>query len=513
MRTLAAGISRFRDTPLALVPITAEGVLGALLIALGIFPASGASAIVGAAFPLNVFFDLKQALAQTSGWFVWMAAMAVSVALRSASLAATIAAADADAGGFLPIWRRTTRLALTASVVLFPSAVLMFSGTASRYAPFLWTAALLGLFPALWLVRRAVSVATVVDAGDRSTIPEASSLLAYAYTVALFGAAMSSFGEISRFVSAAIVVFTAPIHALVFLGWREHARRGAYGGGGAVAVALTVTAIAILLTGTVYDRYIRNFPPVGRTAARGTLLLLGGVDATPRTGALADANVRRFGYSRENARHLSYVGDGRTMTKADTHGDLYEVAEVVAEQVADADEPVALLGHSQAGLILDRMIDEGLTLPSRSVILAPPPPFPPSLHIPPPDEQGPGKPGGDLARAFAAALDSVGLETYEVDTDAFPTNLEPLVLIDSQIRRASVWALGDSVWLDRDWRRPGEVNVVALTDHAGVVKNGRAVTTARRFFEGEPIERDEASWRGAFVSVLRHAFAPWRPQS
>lgn len=513
MRTLAAGISRFRDTPLALVPITAEGVLGGLLIALGVLPASGASAIVGAVFPLNVFFDLKQGLAQTSGWVVWAGVVAVSVALRSASLALTVTAADEDAASFLRIWSRTARLAVTASVLLFPSAVLMFSGTASRYAPFLWAAALLGLFPALWLARRAVSVASVVDAGERSTIPEASSLLAYAYTTAFFGAAMSSFGEGGRLASAAVVVFTAPIHALVFLGWREHARRGAYAGGGAVAVAATVIAIAILLTGTVYDRYIRNFPPVGRTTALGTLLLLGGVDATPQTGALADADVRRFGYSRKNARHLSYVGGGRSMTKADTHRDLYEVAEAVGEQVADADGPVALLGHSQAGLILDRMIDEGHALPERSVIFAPPPPFPPSLHVPPPDEQGPGKPGGDLARAFAAALDTVGLETYEVDTDAFPTNLEPLVLIDSQIRRVSVWALADSVWLDRDWRRPGEINVVALTDHVGVVKNGRAVSTARLFFEGEPIQGDEASWRGAFVSVLRHAFAPWRPES
>ena len=95
----------------------------------------------------------------------------------------------------------------------------------------------------------------------------------------------------------------------------------------------------------------------------------------------------------------------------------------------------------------------------------------------------------------AAALDAVGIDSYDVDSAGFPTNLEPVVLIESEVRRLSVWALGDSVWLDRDWRRPGETNVVAVTDHVGIVNNGRAIEATKGFFVGGTPEGDEASWR------------------
>ena len=511
MRTLAAGITRFREAPLALLPITLEGVAAGLLIAFGVLPAGGASAAAGAAFPLDVFFDVKQGLAQASSWPVFASIVAVSIALRSAVLAATVVLGDASPGAFLRTWARATRLVGSAAVALFPAAVLMFSGTASRYAPFLWAAAVFGFVPALMFARRAVTLDAGDGGGEGSGIPEGFSFLSYAYFSALFGAAMSSFGDGGRLAAAAIVVFVAPVHALVFLGWREHSRKGTYPGGGTIAVAITAISIGILLAGTIYDRYVRDFPPVARTSTPGTLLLLGGVDSTLETGALTEVDVRRFGYPDERSRVLSYRGPGRGTSKADTRSDLSDVAVAVAEQVAEADPPAMLLGHSQAGLIVDRMVDMGLEAPERSAVLAPPPPFPPSLAIPPPDEAGPGKPGGDAARALAAALGAIGVASYDVDTDAFPTNLEPVVLIDSRVSRMSVWALGDSVWLDRDWRRPGETNVVALTDHVGIVNNGRALTVTRQFFEGATPQGDEASWRGAFVSLLRHAFAPWRP--
>ncbi|MBW3594370.1 MAG: hypothetical protein KY391_02240 [Actinobacteria bacterium] len=511
MRTLAVGISRFRAAPYALLPMTIEGVVAGMLIALGVIPASGASVAAGAMFPLDVFFDVKQALAQTSSWVVFVMFLVLSIVVRSAVLAATIVAADRNPGTFVSTWIRAARLVFMGAAALLPSAAVMFSGTASRYAPFLWVGAVLGFFPALWLARRGVSLPSSEGQAGTTSVPEGSSFLAYAYFSALLGAAMSSFGDSGRLASAAIVIFAAPIHGLLFLGWRDHSRNATYPGGGTMAVAVTAIAIAIVFGGTIYDRFVRDFPPVGETSAPGTLLMLGGVDTTSTTGPLTEIDVRRFGYPDRRARLLSYRGVGETTRRSDTRGDLSEVAEAVGEQVGRAEEPVALLGHSQAALILDRMIDEGLDAPQRAAVLAPPPPFPPSLRIPAPGVTAPGKPGGDVARAFAAVLRSIGLETYDVDTPAFPTNLEPVVLIDADIQRLSVWALGDSVWLDRDWRRPGEANVVALTDHVGVVNNGRAVAATKTFFEGRRPDTDEASWRGAFVSLLRHAFAPWRP--
>ena len=511
MLTLAAGLARFRQAPAALIPMTVEGMIAGVLIAVGILPHTGASAGVGAVFPLDVFFDLKQTLAQTPSWAMFALAIVASVVVRSGVLAATLAVSDGSFASFFATWKRTARLVTVAAAVLLPSAVLMFSGMASRYAPFIWAGALLGFFPALALVRKAMRVDAGAGPTDTKGLPEGPSFLAYAYALALFGAAMSSFGEIGRFASAAIVIFTAPFHALVFLGWREHARNGTYPGGGTVAVAMTAITIAILLVGTVYDRVIHKLPPVGRTDVPGSLLLLGGVDSTSETGALTDVDVRHFGFSDERWKLLSYRGPGQRTTKADTHRDLSETAAAVAEQIEEAERPISLLGHSQAALILDRLLDEGLETPDRSVVLAPPPPFPPALDIPPPGESGPGKPGGDAARFFAAALGTIGLDAFDVDAEAFPTNLRPVVIIDSRVRRLSVWALGDSVWLDRDWRRPGELNVVALTDHVGIVNNGRAISTSKAFYLGQEPEDDEASWRGAFVSLLRHVFAPWRP--
>ncbi len=118
-----------------------------------------------------------------------------------------------------------------------------------------------------------------------------------------------------------------------------------------------------------------------------------------------------------------------------------------------------------------------------------------------------------MARQLAVVFDRIGALTWSVDTPASPPRLEPVVVIDAPFPRLAVWALGDSVWLDRDWRRPGETNVVAITDHVGVANNGRALGLVEDFFARRPLNDDESSWRGALVSLLRYAFEPWRPHS
>jgi len=84
-------------------------------------------------------------------------------------------------------------------------------------------------------------------------------------------------------------------------------------------------------------------------------------------------------------------------------------------------------------------------------------------------------------------------------------------VIDKEVSRVSVWALGDSVWLDSDWRRPGEINLLALTDHVGVTNNSRALDATRNFLGGARITDDEVSWRAFLATVVRYAFEPWRP--
>lgn len=493
------------------MPLATEGIVAGVLVLAGVFPASGASAASAAVFPLDIFFDLKQSLASASSYLLFVVLVATSILVRGAALALTLWLAEEVR---LPVSRALQRgvsLSAMALIVLLPSVAFFYAGTAIRYAPFLWIGAVLGLFPALYLARRAVMLEVGVTRPSDAQLPEGLGFLGYGTLIALTGAAMSTLGHISALGAAAILVCVGPLHALILLGWREHRRLGTYPGGGALSGGLAFLLIGTLVAGTVYDRYIYSPPPIGRVAAEGSLLILGGVDSTATEGALADLDVRQLGFPANRAETLSYVGS-EPHARRDTHGDLDEVAAAVSDQIVDAETPRFLIGHSQAGVIVDRILDGGLTTPDRSAVLAAPPPFPPTLEVPRPGRAGQGVIGGDLSRGLAWLLRSFGAISFDIDAPAAPVRLDPVVVIDSQVPRLSVWALGDSVWLDRDWRRPGEINMVALTDHVGVTNNRRAFQAVRSFFAGEQVEDDESSWRGASVALLRYAFEPWRPQ-
>ncbi|HET7482730.1 MAG TPA: hypothetical protein VFK89_07710 [Actinomycetota bacterium] len=506
MRTIVAGLDVVRRTPLAVAPILVEAVVAASLMMTGVIPSTAASAMGTAAFPLDVFFDLKQTMTSARSWPFFVVIVLVTMMGRAAVLAATAWLADEQHSGYRTYAIAALRISVTAAVLLFPGAALFFIGVAARYAPFIWIAALTTFVPALVLARRAASLKGAVRA-----VPAAGGYLTYGYAIAVIGAAMSSLSGISPWISAIALLCAAPLHALVYLGWRAHARAETYSGGGTIAIAVTVALVLVLTSGTVYDRFVRRPAPVARATVPGELLLLGGVDSTLTSGALAGLDPRQVGFDEHDVTRLSYRGVDLPTTRADTHRDLDAAAMAVAAQVRRADRPADLLGHSQAGLIVDRLLDRGLTAPDRSAVISDPPPFPPSVAIPAPHVVAPGKPGGDVARAFARILDVTGFTAYQVDSPSFPTDLDPVVVISARVPRLSVWALGDSVWLDRDWRRPGEINLVALSDHVGATNDARALATIRAFFQGHAVGSDETSWRGALVAVVQHLFAPWRP--
>jgi hypothetical protein len=510
MRSLLAGISALQRAPAALAPLTIEGlILGALIVA-GAIPARAAYIGATAAFPLDVYFDLKHALAFAHSWPFFLVLVFVSLVVRAGVLGATLWLAEDGRASLLEVWKDCARLAAIAIGILFPVAALFFVGTATRYAPFLWIAAPLGFAAAVSLVRRAVRIGTGEARSGTIGVPEAATFLSYAFLVMGAGATLSALGDKNRLLAALFVACLGPMHAVFLVGWKEHARLGTFPSGGGVPVAVTVVIVLAIAAATVYDRYVRSAPPVARAEAPGTLALLGGADSTSESGSLSEFDPRSVGYRRARSVYLSYAGNRRPYSAADTRGDLDQIAGTISEELGSLDEPVRMLGHSQAALILDRLIEKDLELPQGVVVFAAPPPYPPDLTIPPPDQTGPGRVGGDVARAFAKLLDVVDAG-YDIDAGASPTNLEPVVVGQSRIPRLSIWALADAVWLDRDWRRPGEVNVVSVTDHVGVTNNARAIAIVSSFFNGNPVVGDEASWRGALVSVVRYAFEPWRP--
>jgi hypothetical protein len=513
MRTILAGIRALRRTPLASLPLTIEGLIGALLVLLGAIPSTGAGVPSTAAFPLDIFFDVKQSVAFAEGWWYFAGAVAFGVVVRSAVLASTLWLSDGRPGSFAVAWGRALRLAAIAAVALIPAAALFFAGVATRYAPFIWLGALFGLLPSLFLARSAMKLD--VGGGDPTGkgVPEAPNFISYVYLITAFGAAMSVLSDgPGKWASALLLACLGPLHALFVLGWRDHVRTGTFPGGGMIVTVLSVVLLIAFFGLTAYDRFIRDPAPVRRAPRNGILLVLQGADSTSRQGALADIDPRLLGYLRSKARQLSYRGAGKPYGIEATRKDLNESAKIISEQIATAPRPRALLGHSQAALILDRILNRGRPRPEFSSMLAPPPPTPPILEIPDPDKDGVGRPGGDLTRGISWVLDKVGFEPFDVDAPNSPTNLNPVVIRDTALPRLSVWALGDSVWLEEDWRRPGEINVIALTDHVGVTDNAYAFEVTEKFFAGEKVDDDETSWKGVAVGVLKYAFEPWRPE-
>lgn len=500
-----------KRTPLAMLPMALESLVLGLLVASGALPRGAESAAAGGVFPLGLYFDLKQALAFSFSWAAFAAVVILSILSRSAVVAFTLWLADGRRGSAAAPWIRLVRLALIAAVSLAPAAILMYLGVALRYAPFIWLGAAAGLFPVVSLMRRALEVDAGIGPPRGEGVPETPALLAYAYVLSTVGAAMSPLSRVSGVLAGLLIACLGPLHALVLLGWREHRRAETYPGGGTLSLAVTAVALILFAGAVTYDRAIRSPSPRSVATASGSLLLLGGVDSTSDTGALAEVDPRDIGFPRGSAASLSYRGAGEAYKAADTRVSLTRVAEAIAGQIEDADPPRLLLGHSQAALVLDRIITRGLPAPDRSVVLAAPPPVPPPFDVPEPGGSGPGKVAGDVARAVAGLLDRVGLTPFDIDSPASPTNLEPVLVIDKEVSRVSVWALGDSVWVDSDWRRPGEINLVALTDHVGVTNNSRALDATRSFLAGAKVDDDEVSVRGFLATVVRYVFEPWRP--
>ena len=511
MRTLTAGTRVVRRAPIAAVPIVAESFLVALLIAFGALPRTGASAAAGAVFPLTIYFDLKQALAHAPAWPYLVAAAALSLIVRSAVVASTLWLVDGRNGSLLETWFRAAR-ALLAFVSFIPAAVLYFTGTVIRYAPFLWLAAIVGLIPALIFCRKAVRIDAGIGAPLGGALPELPAFMSYAYMLAAVAAALSVLGRVSFLLVALLVACLGPIQALLFLGWRDHVRRETYPGGGVPAIAVTVVALVGLAGATVYDRLIADRPPVARVEATGTLLILGGADSTSGTGALSDLDPREVGFGREqDPRALVQGSGGSRYAAADTRADLDEIAEIVAAQIESTESPRDVLGHSQAASILDRIEERDLADFDRAVVISGSPPIPPVLDVTAPGEAGDGAVGSDAARAMRAIIRGLGLPGYDIDAPAAPTSLEPVVLGDRPVRTFGDLG-GGRLGLARYRLAPAgrgerrrDVRSCRGDEQRACVGDGPDVP-----HRGE-MSKATSPWRGVLVSVVRYAFEPWRP--
>jgi len=483
--------------------------LFAVLLLAGVLPATPTAAPAAAAWPLDLYFDLKQSVAFSSSWPNFGVIVVASILFRSTLLALTAVLADGAGASMPTALRNALRLGSLGVVVLLPVAALYFVAVAIRYAPFAWIAGGLGLVVGWRLCRRGVGLDSGLGAHGGS-VPELSSFSLYAAAVMGLGLAVTSLGEGSVALAALLVACAGPFHALVWLGWRHRCAEEMTSPEGRVVTTLGVLVLAAFFVASGIDRNLRDYDVVPADY-EGSLLLLGGADSTSRTGALVDLDPGALGYTRSQMELLSYAPDAGTYVAAHTRGDLDRIAVRVAEQIDETrDEPEVLLGHSQASLILDRIYERGVDLDATAVI-SPSPARPPSLEVPPPNTNGAGRVGGDLARALAILLDVANLASYDIDVPSAPVDLERVEVADAGVPRLALWALGDSILLESDWRRTGETNLVVFSDHVGATRNPRALQATRLFLQGEEVVADEGSWRSILVNVFRYAFEPWRP--
>ena len=503
MRTVVAGARAVRRAPLSIVPFVVQGAVAGALVASGAWPAGGSAAYGAAAFPFGTYFDVKQALASSTSWIAFASIGVASIAGRALVLggSAWLLHRRSPVGATVV---RASVLTVVAFATLVPAAGLFFAATAIRYAPFAWIGAAAFALAMVPLARRAA----VLGREGPGRGVTAGGVARYGLALVFLAAVLDQTRDIGPGASALVLALTGPVHGLFFLGWRQLADEGA-ADTSRWALALVAIFTAATVGMGVYDRYVSS-PRRYAATGRGSLLLLGGVDSTSKSGALVDMRSAWIA-APSTPRVISYAGPGRPYRARDTHIGLDLIARRVAPQIARAAEPRAVVGHSQAALILDRLIARGLASPERVADLAPTPPAPPPLAAPAPERDGPGRPGADLARAFAGALDLLGLRPFDIDAAASPVHVDAVRPEDAAPRLAA-WALGDSVWLYGDWRRPGAVNVVALSDHVGITRDGRALDAIRRFVHGRTVAGDESSWRGFVVEVVQVAFAPWRPE-
>lgn len=491
-----------------------EGIVGAGFYLAGRMPQGGAGASAFGVFPFDVYFDLKQAVAFAPGWLWFVAAVGVSVFVRAVVLASTVWLSEERRDDLGPVLARAGMLSARAALMLFPAAAMFFIGVATRYTPFVLLAALLGLFPAASLAGRGVRLDASSEGGRKDRPgrhPGLSGVLGYGYLVAASGAAIAVLSERGTWAPALFVALMGPVHGLIFLGWRERSL-STESRSPRLSLAVTLVVFGALLANSMLDRSVREPAPEARPDAEGRLLILSGVDSATDRGSLYGFDPRAIGFPFEATTLLSYRAGARPYVARDTRGDLDEIARIVAEQIAGFDPPRLLLGHSQASQILDRIIAHGLPVPEGAAVLAPSAPYPPPVDVPPSGVNEPGRVGGDLGRGFARLLDLVGLEPFDLGAPASPTNLDAVDASEGTIPRLSVWTLADSVWLSGDWRHQGGVNVVAFTDHVGVINDPLAVDAVAAFFAGRRLGGDDLSWRGFTASAIRYVFEPWRPQ-
>ncbi|SFB87282.1 hypothetical protein [Streptomyces aidingensis] len=420
--------------------------------------------------PAGFFTDLRVLLARSSSYPVFLALLALVLAIRVAVLCVLL-------GGVRGITPRRAAFALlfhlAAGVPLMLAAQLEFIAQTLLYARLFWTA--VALLALSWFLTAPLpwqSTTRLRTAWRRSWRQglRISVLLPYALVLLAIGALADA--------RPALVLWLVPVSAL------------------ATAVAVTALsrpprgrplrrlaaagcAFAVLATVFVSTRADPGHGPSPPPRA-GSLLLMSGIGSHSGRGAIFETEVGRLGYTCEQTYYFSYAGPGegqpqrsarcpittgRPYGPADTQRPLQEQVTAFAEQVRGLPEPVMVIAHSHAVWVVWQALAEGVAPGVDTLVLVGPFPASP-LGYPPPGERGEGRVAGDLLRLIVPLA---GILDFQFRADA-PAARQLLADAGASsriisrplppgVRTLSVTSATDLPLMPDGWRLPVDRNV------------------------------------------------------
>jgi hypothetical protein len=481
------------DEQVRLAAVGAAVVAAALGVLAGVVPAWPGAIHLVALPPLDLVADARWLLTHAPSWPTFLA-YGLLVTARTALLAVLL-------GGRQPAVRR----ALAFQAVAVPGALVVAQLDAISHAVLysriygvalaLAALHLLVLGPAPW------SGAPTVAAGVRRAARLAfrlDVLVPYTLLLLLLGSLVERVGEVA-IVPGIVASGGLTLAAVHQLRRRPQVRP-------ALAAALAAT---LLVAATAATLSTRQQPWEGPGAGRdGTLVLMSGINSRSGEGTIFTMEPWRLGFSCGQTVHYSYAGpgDGQPQGSAtcpklsgapygpeDTQRPFEEQVELVVEQVADLEQPVTIVAHSQAAWVVWQAGADGDLPPDTLLVLVGVFPASP-LAYPPPDEDGTGRVAGDLLRLVAPVADLVDFD-FEVDA---PLSRELLASPDAasevlaqplpdDVAALAITASSDVPLMPDGWRVDGADDVCPVRSaHPYLPVAGPTYAAIDRALDGTP---------------------------
>ncbi|MFG1944235.1 hypothetical protein [Nonomuraea sp. NPDC048826] len=403
--------------PAALVAVTAVVVV---LAAIGVLPRWSGLIHLVALPPLDLVADLRVLMAVAPSYPVFLAGLAVSLAVRITVLAALLGGLD----------RRRLRHAARFYLLVLPPALLaaaqLLGAGAMLYAGLFWT----GTITALVVVAITAAAAWRPDRGFPYLLRHGLRL----GTVGAYLLSLAALGTLADLTGPVGAVALVPVSALLTLTAARLLRavpaitvlRPARRAVAAVGAALTAALVTVMLTAPTGPP--RAAEP--RSPRPGSLMLMSGVDSSSGDGAVLEIDPHRLGYTCGQTYYFSYAGPGRGQPrgaarcpsttgapyrKDDTMRPTADLADALEAQLAGLPAPVVLVTHSQGVWITwTAALRHRLPNVATLVLIGPFPDNP--VPYPPRGEQGVSILAADVTRLVSDLVRANGVSSFTPDS-------------------------------------------------------------------------------------------------